>query len=102
MQQILIEKQESLEDLCRRHHVRQLVLFGSALREDFDPTHSDLDMLVDFFPLSPEEYAENYFTLSADLARLFSRRVDLIAARAVRNPYLKREIEANRKTLYAA
>jgi len=102
MQQMLIEKQESLEDLCRHHHVRQLTLFGSALREDFDPVHSDLDMLVDFFPLSPEEYAENYFALSADLTQLFSRRVDLIAARAVRNPYLKREIEANRKTLYAA
>lgn len=29
-------------------------LFGSALRDDFDPGHSDLDLLVEFQPIEPE------------------------------------------------
>jgi len=30
---------------CRRHHIRTLAVFGSALREDFRPD-SDVDLLV--------------------------------------------------------
>ena len=38
-----------LADLCRRHHIRRLSLFGSVLRDDFGPT-SDVDVLVEFEP----------------------------------------------------
>lgn len=41
--------QQSLERLCQRYHVRRLVLFGSALGEDFGP-QSDVDVLVEFEP----------------------------------------------------
>jgi predicted nucleotidyltransferase len=33
----------------RRHHIRRLAVFGSALREDFRPD-SDVDLLVEFEP----------------------------------------------------
>ncbi len=36
-----------LADFCRRHHIRKLSVFGSALREDFRPD-SDVDVLVEF------------------------------------------------------
>jgi predicted nucleotidyltransferase len=36
-----------IEDFCRRHHIRKLAVFGSALREDFRPK-SDVDVLVEF------------------------------------------------------
>ena len=39
--------QDRLADFCRRHHIRELALFGSALREDFRPD-SDVDFLVEF------------------------------------------------------
>lgn len=32
---------------CRRHGIRRLAVFGSALRDDFGP-HSDIDVLVEF------------------------------------------------------
>ena len=32
---------------CRRHHVRRLAVFGSALRDDFRPD-SDIDLLAEF------------------------------------------------------
>ena len=38
---------ERLADMCRRHHVTELLVFGSALRDDFGPD-SDIDVLVTF------------------------------------------------------
>jgi len=39
--------QERLADFCRRHRIRRLSVFGSALRDDFRPD-SDVDFLVEF------------------------------------------------------
>jgi len=36
-----------IAELCRRHHIRRLSLFGSVLRDDFRPD-SDVDVLVEF------------------------------------------------------
>jgi uncharacterized protein len=47
-----------LEELCRRHHVRRLELFGSAATERYCPAESDLDFLVEFGPLPPGTYAD--------------------------------------------
>ena len=38
-----------LAELCRRHRIRRLSLFGSVLRDDFGPA-SDVDVLVEFEP----------------------------------------------------
>jgi predicted nucleotidyltransferase len=40
---------DALADLCRKHEIQRLAVFGSALRADFCPD-SDLDLLVEFFP----------------------------------------------------
>lgn len=40
---------EALARFCRDHAVRQLALFGSAVREDFEET-SDVDVLIDLRP----------------------------------------------------
>lgn len=99
----LIEaKKSELTDLCERHRVERLSLFGSALREDFDSGRSDLDFVVEFAPMSPSEHAGSYFGLLEDLENLFERRVDLVEIGAVRNPYLRREIEEQQETLYGA
>ena len=44
--------------LCRRFEVRELSLFGSALRDDFRPD-SDVDILVSFEP----QARVSFFTL---------------------------------------
>jgi len=38
-----------LAELCRKHHIRRLALFGSVLRDDFR-ADSDVDVLVEFDP----------------------------------------------------
>lgn len=102
MLEMIEDRRSELIDLCGRYGVRRLALFGSALRDDFDPGGSDLDLLVEFSPMSPQEHAEAYFGLLEDLESLFGRRVDLVELGAVRNPYLRQEIEEQQETLYAA
>ena len=40
---------ETLAQLCRRHHIRRLSLFGSVLLGE-DRPDSDVDLLVEFEP----------------------------------------------------
>jgi len=93
---------DQLRQLCEKHRVACLDLFGSATGDDFDPERSDFDFLVEFRPMSYEEHADAFFGLLADLERLFGRRVDLLEPGPIRNPYLWSSIEASRKALYAA
>lgn len=66
-----------LESFCRRHHIRQLALFGSVLRDDFGPA-SDVDVLVQFEPgFTP---GLQFFTMQDELSDLLGRRVDLHTA----------------------
>ena len=39
----------TLDELCRRHRIRRLALFGSVLKGTERPD-SDVDLLVEFFP----------------------------------------------------
>ena len=96
------QHREEIAAICRAHHVRRLALFGSALRDDFDPARSDLDFVVEFQPLPEGTYADTYFGLIDALERLFQRHVDLVEAGSVRNPYFLREIETHQEAVYAA
>jgi predicted nucleotidyltransferase len=91
-----------IETLCRTYRVRRLELFGSAARDDFDPTRSDIDFLVEFEPDAELNTFHAYMDLREDLARLLGRPVDLVMPTAIRNRYFKQEIEATRQTVYAA
>ncbi len=98
----IISKKDELADLCRKHHVRKLAVFGSALRDDFDPERSDIDFRVEFSEVPPGKSADNYFDLISALEALFARPVDLLSSPTIRNRYLRAEIESTQKTLYAA
>lgn len=86
--------------LCRRLGVRRLDLFGSALTADFRPD-SDVDVLVEF-DRSGGDLFNRYFELKEQLEKLVSRPVDLVMADAIKNPYFKAAVEAQREQLYAA
>ena len=98
---VIEEHRERLETLCRRHHVRRLEVFGSAADGTFRPESSDLDFLVEFVPLSPAEHYEAFFGLWEDLRSLFGRKVDLVEAEAMRNPYFIRAVNESRQPVYA-
>ena len=102
MTEIIQQHRSKLEELCRRHQVRVLELFGSGADGTFDPKQSDLDFLVDFLPLEPSQQAKSYFGLLFDLEDLFGRKIDLVETGAVENPYFLKTINKNRTVLYAA
>ncbi len=102
MQPVITENREKIAELCRTHHVRRLSVFGSAVREDFDPSRSDVDLLVDFVEDPGFRYAPNFFALQRSLAQLLAREVDLVIGGSIRNPYLLASIESDTQVLYAS
>jgi hypothetical protein len=65
-----------LAAFCREHGVTKLSVFGSLLRNDFDPSCSDVDLLVEFAP----DVSKSLFKIvrmQDALTRLFGREVDL-------------------------
>ena len=99
----LIEDQrDEIAELCRSFGVRRLDVFGSVVREDFDPVRSDVDFLVDFLEDEERNRFRDYFALRDALERVLGRPVDLVMARALTNRYLEAAIEAERQLVYAA
>lgn len=66
---------EKLAALCRARGVRKLSLFGSVLRDDFDPTRSDVDVLVEYLP--GRHLGVRHFGFQEELANMLGRKVDL-------------------------
>lgn len=99
----LVEKHiGELRNVCRKHQVSQMYLFGSAAKGNFTKD-SDLDFLVQFSDkVGVLDYADNFFSLVEALEALFERRVDLLTISSLKNPILKEEIEKTKVMLYAA
>jgi uncharacterized protein len=51
MSALIDEKLEQIAAACQRYGIERLFFFGSALREDFSPGESDIDLLAEFGPL---------------------------------------------------
>ena len=65
----------AIEELCRRHGIKRLSLFGSVLTPEFGPD-SDIDVLVEFQP----GHRIGLFGMSGiqrELSALTGRNVDL-------------------------
>ncbi len=92
---------EEVAALCRHACARRLDIFGSATRDDFDPTRSDLDFLVEFDDIPPARYAQSYFSLKEGLEKLFGRSVDLVTDSSLANPYFRERIASERRNVYA-
>lgn len=99
---LIDEKRKALAGVCRRRHVRNLALFGSAVDTSGTAEPEDLDFLVDFEPLSGAGRVEAYFGLQEDLEALFEMPVDLVESNAIRNPYFLEAVEETKQPLYAA
>jgi len=102
MLELFHSNRKSIEALCCRYGVARLDVFGSALRDDFRPGESDLDLLIEFGPMQGYQKAVAYFDLLDGLQSLLGVDVDLVMKGALANPDLAREIEQSRQLLYAA
>ena len=88
-----------IAEFCRRWGVKEMSLFGSSLRDDFNPD-SDIDLLVDF---AADYHLVTLLDMQDELEVLFGRSVDLIVRRVVEadpNPYRRNEILGSAQVIY--
>jgi uncharacterized protein with HEPN domain/predicted nucleotidyltransferase len=88
----------AIAEFCRRHHIVRMALFGSVLREDFQPD-SDVDVLVEFDP----EHVPGIFGLGAmedELAPLLGgRKPDLVTVKSL-NHRIRDAVLASAEPVY--
>lgn len=90
---------ERLATFCRRHHIRRLALFGSALRGELR-SDSDVNVLVEFEP----EHVPGLFgiaRLERELSAVFGgRKVDLRTPEDL-SRYFRADVIAEAELQYA-
>jgi len=102
MVEALENKRGDIAAVCARYGVVRMDVFGSALRDDFRPGDSDVDLLVEFAPREPYALAEAYFDMLDELRALLGVEVDLVMTGAVKNRYIALDIERSKQPFYAA
>ena len=83
--------EEKIAEFCRARGIRKMSLFGSVVRDDFDPARSDVDVLVEFLPERVPGWEFSYW--GEDLEPIFGRKVDLVSGvgKSIR-PLVKKEL----------
>lgn len=99
MKKILEGKIDALNNICQRHHVASLHLFGSASIDNLNPK-SDIDLLVKFEDFDLSGYFDNFLQLKSELESLFGRKVDLVEEQTLQNPILIQSINKNKSLVY--
>lgn len=100
--EIVTEHLAEVRALCEKYGVKNLGIFGSAVKGTFDPGTSDLDFVVEFFPHEPAGFKSPYFRLAQELEDLFRREIDLVERKAIRNPYFLKVLDLSEQPLYVA
>ena len=88
---------KALESFCRSRGIRRLSLFGSAVRDDFRPGESDLDVLAEFEPGALRGVGLDFFSYGPDLEKILGSKVDFCSKL---NRYIKPLVEKECVPLY--
>jgi len=96
---IIDQNIDKIQDLCSKHKVAKLFVFGSVLSDRFKKS-SDIDFIVDFRDFDVYDYADNYFDLKYSLENILKRHIDLLENKAINNPYLRQSIDSSKQLLY--
>ena len=82
---------------CSERGIRSLSLFGSALRDDFEPNRSDVDVLAEFEPDALRGVGLTYFGFADELGEILGCRVDFCSQL---HPVLRQRVEREAVKLY--
>lgn len=88
----------AIRDFCRAHAVRELAVFGSILRDDFDG-NSDVDVLIDLAP-DARVGLVGLQRMRDELAKLIGRPVDLLT-RSSLNRHIRDEVLREAQVIHA-
>ena len=90
---------EQIKQLCDAHDVNSLFAFGSVVSGSLK-AESDIDLIVDIGTKDPLDYSDNYFDLKVQLENILNRSVDLLEDKAVKNRFLKKQIDNTKVLIY--
>ncbi|MEW6201707.1 MAG: nucleotidyltransferase domain-containing protein [bacterium] len=94
---------EELKKFCEKWQIKELALFGSALREDFWQD-SDIDVLVTFNE-GARHTLFDLFHIEEESSRIFGREVDLVSRRGIeasRNYIRRKAILSSAEAIYVS
>jgi len=92
--------EKHIKEFCQKWKIRELALFGSVLRDDFD-SDSDVDVTVSFEDGAPWSLWD-IMDMRKELQQMFGRPVDIVEKEALRNPFRRQEILSTRRIIYAS
>ncbi|MBR1992291.1 MAG: nucleotidyltransferase domain-containing protein [Bacteroidales bacterium] len=90
---------QNIIDICQKHKVKTLAVFGSVLTDRFCDD-SDIDFVVDFTDVDESDYADNYLEMQEALQNLLGREIDLLENKAIRNSILLQTINDSKQVIY--
>ena len=94
------DKLPEVINLLRKHRISKAFVFGSAVTPRFD-AKSDIDLLINFADgIDPLEAGEHWWGLHDELRELFSREIDLVTERSLKNPYFIDELNNTKVLIY--
>jgi|SRR6056297_2222910 len=89
---------KSIKKLCRTYHVDELFVFDAALINEYKPCK--YGFIVQFASMASGEYGDNYYALKNELKKMMGCELELIEKQALKNPFMKKIIDASKTTLY--
>lgn len=92
--------EKDLNDIVQKYGVKEISVFGSAIRDDFSP-QSDLDLLIEFSD-SQKISLFDIIDIQEYFSKLTNRNVDIVEPAALKNPYRKKAILSSKEVLYSA
>jgi uncharacterized protein len=93
-------RMQDFVDLCKTHKVKSLYAFGSSITDKFDEANSDIDLLIEIDTNDPLERGESLMSIWDKFELFFQRKVDLLTYSSLKNPFLKKNIDASKTLIY--
>ena len=90
-------ERDLIAEFCRARGIRKLSLFGSVLRDDFDPARSDVDVLAEFSPGALDGVGLRYFGYGDELSAILGYPVDFCSKL---NKYIADTVRHEAVTVY--
>ncbi len=100
LKESITNKMEEFLALCEVHNVKNLYAFGSSITDQFNEESSDIDLLIEIEQDDPIERGESLMSIWDKLEKFFQRKVDLLTNASIKNPILRKSIDATKVLIY--
>ena len=100
IKEVIQRKLSDFVALCKKYNVERLYAFGSATTKNFDENTSDIDLLIEINNKDAITRGESLLSIWDEFEVFFQRKVDLLTSTSIRNPILKKHIDATKILIY--